>query len=260
MTSTVHVAALESGAVEAATAIAHRLKTTYAGELDDWRTYSGASTLLLCATDGSSFAATGSDRRRPLKVDFTEPGLLRRARGGIKAEALARAVGLSGKRSLQVVDTTAGLGKDAFLLAALGCEMTLIERNAVVAALLADGLARARSCADTLVRSAADRMCLIQCDGRDWLQQDKQHKIDVVTIDPMFNSGRGSAAAGREMSLLQCVAEAGEDEKQLLDAARALEVRVVVKRAKKARSIGGLKPTHQIKGSSARFDVYLPAI
>ena len=42
-----------------------------------------------------------------------------------------------------VVDATAGLGRDAFVLASLGCRVTLIERSPVVAALLQDGLARA---------------------------------------------------------------------------------------------------------------------
>jgi 16S rRNA (guanine1516-N2)-methyltransferase len=42
-----------------------------------------------------------------------------------------------------VIDGTAGLGKDAFVLAGLGCKVTLVERHPVVVALLADGLARA---------------------------------------------------------------------------------------------------------------------
>jgi 16S rRNA (guanine1516-N2)-methyltransferase len=37
-----------------------------------------------------------------------------------------------------------GLGKDAFVLASLGCRVTLVERNPVVHALLRDGLDRLR--------------------------------------------------------------------------------------------------------------------
>lgn len=41
-----------------------------------------------------------------------------------------------------MVDATAGLGRDAFVLAALGCRVRMVERHPVVAALLDDGLQR----------------------------------------------------------------------------------------------------------------------
>ena len=57
---------------------------------------------------------------------------------------IAKAVGIAQGVRPQVLDATAGLGKDAFVLASLGCQMTLIERQPLIAALLEDGLARAR--------------------------------------------------------------------------------------------------------------------
>ncbi|TMP13498.1 class I SAM-dependent methyltransferase, partial [Pseudoalteromonas ruthenica] len=42
-----------------------------------------------------------------------------------------------------VLDATAGLGRDGFVLASLGCKVILHERHPVVAALLYDGLKRA---------------------------------------------------------------------------------------------------------------------
>ncbi|BBI63969.1 hypothetical protein HSBAA_52750 [Vreelandella sulfidaeris] len=42
-----------------------------------------------------------------------------------------------------IVDATAGLGRDAFVLASLGAQVLLIERVAAIAALLEDGLKRA---------------------------------------------------------------------------------------------------------------------
>ena len=55
---------------------------------------------------------------------------------------IAKAVGIAQGVRPRVLDATAGLGKDAFVLASLGCEMSLIERQPLIGALLEDGLAR----------------------------------------------------------------------------------------------------------------------
>jgi 16S rRNA (guanine1516-N2)-methyltransferase len=58
----------------------------------------------------------------------------RRNYGGGNGQMIAKAVGLSGKFTPSVLDVTAGLGADAFILASLGCQMQLIERNPIVIA------------------------------------------------------------------------------------------------------------------------------
>lgn len=76
-------------------------------------------------------------------VDFVNGALAyRRKFGGGRGEAVARAVGIKGDYLPDVVDATAGLGRDAFVLAAVGCHVRMVERHPVVAALLDDGLAR----------------------------------------------------------------------------------------------------------------------
>ena len=52
-----------------------------------------------------------------------------------------RAVGIQPGIRPTLLDATAGLGRDAFVLAELGCTLTLIERQPLIAALLEDGLA-----------------------------------------------------------------------------------------------------------------------
>nr|VUD25346.1 methyltransferase [Salmonella sp. NCTC 7297] len=60
---------------------------------------------------------------------------------------MAKAVGIKGDYLPDVVDATAGLGRDAFVLASVGCRVRMLERNPVVAALLDDGLTpRLRRC------------------------------------------------------------------------------------------------------------------
>ncbi len=76
-------------------------------------------------------------------VDFVTGAMAHRRRfGGGRGEAVAKAVGIKGGYLPDVVDATAGLGRDAFVLAALGCRVRMLERHPVVAALLEDGLQR----------------------------------------------------------------------------------------------------------------------
>ncbi|SPW27561.1 Ribosomal RNA small subunit methyltransferase J [Edwardsiella tarda] len=76
-------------------------------------------------------------------VDFVGGTMAHRRRfGGGRGEAVAKAVGIKGGYLPDVVDATAGLGRDAFVLAALGCRVRMLERHPVVAALLDDGLQR----------------------------------------------------------------------------------------------------------------------
>ena len=78
---------------------------------------------------------------QPLFVDFVEGASRhRRLHGGGRGQAIAKAVGLGKLRTPAVADLTAGLGRDAFVLATLGCSVTLVERSPVVHALLCDGL------------------------------------------------------------------------------------------------------------------------
>src|SRR5690606_10328681 len=81
----------------------------------------------------------------PIFVDFLKGPLAhRRCYGGGRGQMISRAVGLRNKPFLTVVDVTAGLGKDAFILATLGCDVVMVERNPIMGALLRDGLTRAQ--------------------------------------------------------------------------------------------------------------------
>ena len=76
-------------------------------------------------------------------VDFVGGAMAHRRKfGGGRGEAVSKAVGIKGSYLPDVVDATAGLGRDAFVLASVGCRVRMLERNPVVAALLDDGLTR----------------------------------------------------------------------------------------------------------------------
>ncbi len=183
----------------------------------------------------------------------------RRDHGSLRKEAIARAAGLRGDRQTQILDATAGLGRDGFMLASLGARVTLIERSPLIAALLEDGIRRAAA-QDRLMATAA-RLSLINTEAEAILKQcPKQEGPEVVYLDPMYPPQGTRAQVKKEMQLLRELLGSEADPQSLLAAAlAAARRRVVVKRPLKAPPIGGPKPSYQIAGRSTRFDVYVLA-
>ena len=101
-----------------------------------------AGALVLYLDDqGISLGETGKKAPKPVQVDFVGgKAAHRRQYGGGKSQLIAKAVGLKTGVKPRVLDATAGLGGDAFVLAGLGCDMLMMERHPVVAALLQDGI------------------------------------------------------------------------------------------------------------------------
>ncbi|MDP5029649.1 class I SAM-dependent methyltransferase [Paraglaciecola sp.] len=191
-------------------------------------------------------------------VDFASEALtFRRLHGGGKKEAIAKAVGLKGQTALSVLDATAGLGRDAFVLASLGCKMQLIERSPAVAALLADGLQRAGEHAE-LAGWLPQRMSLQHGIAVNIMANWQGERPDVVYLDPMFPHRKKSAAVKKEMRLFQQLLGPDEDADALLAPALALaKKRVVVKRPAGAPYLADKKPQLELQGKANRFDIYL---
>lgn len=183
----------------------------------------------------------------------------RREHGGGKGQPVARAIGLkNAKQPPSVVDATAGLGRDSFVLASLGCTVTLLERSPVAAALLHDALERAQSHPDTA--DIVARMHLVHADAIAWLDAlAPQQKPDVVFVDPMFpDTDKKSAAAKKDMQAFQQVIGDDMDSAALLAAAiGAADKRVVVKRPRLGAPIAGVSPSTVLDGKSTRFDLYV---
>lgn len=191
-----------------------------------------------------------------LRGDFGS--LLPRVRqGALQRELLVRSARVRGVEGTPTaVDATAGLGEDSFLLAAAGFEVTLCERDAVIAALLRDALERAQ--ADERLRDIASRMRMVEADGAEVLA-DLATPPDVVYLDPMFPERRRHAATNKKLQLFQMLESPCSDEEALLRAALAARPRkVVVKRPLKGPHLGGAKPSSSLSGKVVRYDVYVP--
>jgi 16S rRNA (guanine1516-N2)-methyltransferase len=195
----------------------------------------------------------------PISVDFLQGKLAhRRQYGGGKGQLLARAVGikkgLKNNKPLKIMDATAGLGQDAFVLASLGCEVQMIERSPVIAALLQDGLERAQI--DTSMQDLS--LSLIIGDALGVIQALSPASFpDVIYLDPMYPSRTKSALVKKEMRFLRALVGADIDAEKLLTLSLTrVKKRVVVKRARYAPTLSALQPDLVLNGKSSRFDIY----
>lgn len=180
----------------------------------------------------------------------------RRKFGGGRGEAVAKAVGIKGDYLPTVIDGTAGLGRDAFVLASIGCKVRLVERHPVVAALLEDGLNRAYQDAE-IGEFMRERMQLLPVNSIIELDIE-QDSADVVYLDPMYPHKQKSALVKKEMRVFQSLVGADLDADHFLLPARQLaKKRVVVKRPDYASFLAEQKPDFSQETKNHRFDIYL---
>ncbi len=155
----------------------------------------------------------------------------------------------------KVVDATAGLGRDAFLLASLGAQVTLIERSVEVHRLLEEGLDRAAQAGGDVADVIA-RMTLLYGDARDLLPS---LAPEVVLVDPMHPPRKKSALVKNELRLIREIVGTDEDSAELMKVALATaSKRVVLKWPQRGDLMAGIcSPSHQITGKSTRYDVFM---
>ena len=196
------------------------------------------------------------NKKPVLKCDFLYGAVNHRLRfGGGRRQHLPKAVGMKGGQPPTIVDATAGLGRDAFLLASLGSQVTLIERSEIIHELLVDGMEAARQ-AGGRHKDIIDRMTLIHGDSIKLLPK---MRADVVLVDAMHPPRQKSALVKAEMRAIRDIVGADEDQHILVETALAIaKKRVVLKWPAKAAPLAGLRrASHQIIGKSIRYDVFL---
>ncbi|MFH0784752.1 MAG: class I SAM-dependent methyltransferase [Pseudomonadota bacterium] len=171
-------------------------------------------------------------------------------------QPLARAAGIKSGLRPNILDCTGGLGGDAFVLASLGCQVTMCERSPIIAALLDDGLQRAaqeEKSADIIEQ----RLHLVVTDAQTYLQKCPE-AYATVYLDPMYPHRHDSALNRQSMRTLRTLVGNDQDSGVLLaDAIKRAENRVVVKRPRQASSLTEQIPSHTITMKNSRFDIYL---
>uniref|UniRef100_UPI0030DCE521 class I SAM-dependent methyltransferase n=2 Tax=Pseudomonas sp. EL_65y_Pfl2_R95 TaxID=3088698 RepID=UPI0030DCE521 len=217
----------------------------------------GEAGFALQLTDsGLQLAELGPQAPGPVRVDFVEGAVAhRRLFGGGSGQMIAKAVGIQPGVRPWVLDATAGLGRDAFVLASLGCSLSMIERQPLIAALLEDGLARAER--DPDVAPITARMQLLVGNAISLMADWQGERPQVIYLDPMFPHRDKSALVKKEMRVFRPLVGDDMDAPALLAAALQLAThRVVVKRPRKAPIVEGAKPSYALEGKSSRYDIY----
>ena len=192
-------------------------------------------------------------------VDFVEGALAHRQQfGGGRGQAIAKAIGLKHENTPSVLDITAGLARDAFILACLGCKLTLVEQSPVLYTLIDDGIRRGLAnpaSADAL----KNFMNLVNADSILYMEyMDRETRPEVIYIDPMYPERKKSALVKKDMQILQRLLGEDENSEPLLKTAlECAGKRVVVKRPIHAKTVGATIPSTSISSKKTRYDVYL---
>jgi 16S rRNA (guanine1516-N2)-methyltransferase len=192
-----------------------------------------------------------------LYVDFIhgKNGYRRLNDASIK-QPLAKAAGIKPGIRPMVLDATAGLGGDSFVLASLGCQVTLFERNPVIAALLQDGLDRALIHRQT--RPIIEERITFIHESSFSLSTGQEKEFDTVYLDPMYPHDSGSALNKQSMRVIRTIVGDDSDSEQLLELAKVkARKRIVVKRPRQAPTLTTENVSYQIKMKSSRYDIYL---
>ncbi len=206
--------------------------------------------------NGISLQKTGKTNENPVFIDFSSSQMQYRLQNSsLRTEAIARAVGLKSNKGITILDTTAGLGGDSFILAAMGANMLMLERNPLIHLLLDDAIMRTHQ--DAKLKEITARMQLIEADAITFLDN-----IDInppiIYMDPMFPAKTKTALNKKEMRLFHDITGGDHDVDALLTKALTkAQNRVVVKRPLHAPYIHNRKPHFNISGKSSRFDVYM---
>lgn len=196
--------------------------------------------------------------RKPFRINFMNSKRSLQAPSELVAKAF-------GKCNI-IVDLTAGLGRDSFILASSGRRVLMNERNPYLHALLEDSLLRLR-CHDPAL---AEKLSLSNIDiafggGSIHIPAELQQQGEIsVYLDPMYPQGiiGKRSQVKKETQILHRLArenEGNDDQNNrfLFDTAMQLATdRIVVKRPLAAEPLLAMVPHSTIKGSTQRFDIY----
>ena len=191
-----------------------------------------------------------------LKCSFIEGPILHRLKYGKgRGQNLAKAVGMKFNKNRNIIDATAGLGYDSFILASIGAKVTLIERSQKMHELLQNGIDEGKSFGGE-IEKIINRMELLFGDSKDILPK---LTPEVIMIDTMYKDKKKTALVKNNMRLVRDIVGPDSDYIDLLKIAlNCATNRVVLKQPRYAEPIKEIrKCSHQILGKTIRYDIFM---
>ena len=163
---------------------------------------------------------------------------------------LKKAIGWQSTAQKHILDTTGGLGHDAFILALLGQKITVLEKNTGLCVLIEEALNNLPNL--PYFNDARNNISVVNNDSRAFLSS--AENFDVIYVDPMFNSKK-KLKRTKQMEFLDNYLEEHDDPS--VEFYESSFKRLVIK--KELRAAPSIKDCSAIsfKGSSVRYDVYL---
>lgn len=208
---------------------------------------------VLCKVEQEIFVRFPGDNDSFYKIDFLDGKFLFRLKTLSKNQPLFKALSIADK--LEIIDCTAGLGRDAMCFAYLGANVTAYEENPVVYLLLNNAIEKAFK----------NKEFKSQIKGALKLEYGSSKKIleqvtnfDCAYIDPMYPQEEDKSALPKKeiLFLREILPETTNLEELLENAIKNTKKRVVLKRPSKADFVLK-KPAHSYESKMVRFDLYL---
>jgi len=192
---------------------------------------------------------------KPISIDFAAGKYdHRRKFGGGRGQPLAKAIGLKKGQTPSVIDATAGFARDAFVIASLGCQVTMLEQSPIMSLLIEQALKTGAD--NAAISGIVQRLSITHCNAVNYLNG-LVSLPDVIYLDPMYPGRDKSALVKKEMQLLHQLIGPDLNSNDVLTVARKkAQKRVVVKRPKGAEYVGQQKPAVSIESKNTRFDIY----
>ena len=184
--------------------------------------------------------------KNPVKiiVDFNEKGFVERRNMRLKDKKdIFRKI--FSKKNSNILDGTAGFGRDGTLLNAMGHNVTMVENSPVVSLLLNNGIERS----DNKIR-------LFHGNVYDFLKHSYK-SYDYIYLDFMFNKLKTNSLSSKYDETLKLIASLDVNKKEIIETAKKYcKNKVVVKEP--SNSISSIpKSNYIIKTKLISYNVYL---
>ena len=163
---------------------------------------------------------------------------------------LKKAIGHKDFISQKILDTTGGLGHDAFLLSLLGHHLTVIEENKGLCVLFEEALRNLPK--EDYFDEAKSKIELLNDNSENY--KDRLYKYDTVYVDPMFTTKTRAARAGSLALISNYLGDQDDISKSLINGNFK---RMAIKRPSSYINELPIKPDFTIKGKAIIFEVFL---